>query len=190
MNSNLNPFITLNKNQIESKEKRENDDDYEKFDKFNPFTQKLNDTFSPFKNNLPKNAESSNEEKDNNSQKKYINTNEGITPKNDNNIFKFYNIQTNNLIKDIKMNNKEFNQNNIFGNGKGLKESNFQKMNLFKENNNKFNDFSENPKKDSNKIVVMGKKLFNDNKIDNNNIFQIYDDKTDTLNIDNLNKLL
>ena len=185
MNSNSNPFITLNKNQIiESKAKEENND-YEKFDKYNPFNQKLNDPFSLFKNNLPKKDESSNEEKDNNSQKKFINNDEGITPKKDDNIFKFNNIQTNNLIKDVKMDNKEFNQNKIF-----IKESNEQKMNLIKENNYKFNDFSGNPKNDSNKIMVMGKKLFNYSKIDNNNIFQIYDNKTDSLNIDNLNKLI
>ena len=190
MNSNSNPFITLNKNQIiESKAKEENND-YEKFDKYNPFNQKLNDPFSLFKNNLPKKDESSNEEKDNNSQKKFINNDEGITPKKDDNIFKFNNIQTNNLIKDVKMDNKEFNQNKIFINEKAQKESNEQKMNLIKENNYKFNDFSGNPKNDSNKIMVMGKKLFNFSKIDNNNIFQIYDNKTDSLNIDNLNKLI
>ena len=190
MNSNSNPFITLNKNQIiESKAKEENND-YEKFDKYNPFNQKLNDPFSLFKNNLPKKDESSNEEKDNNSQKKFINNDEGITPKKDDNVFKFNGIQTNNLIKDVKMDNKEFNQKKIFINEKAQKESNEQKMNLIKENNYKFNDFSGNPKNDSNKIMVMGKKLFNFSKIDNNNIFQIYDNKTDSLNIDNLNKLI
>ena len=190
MNSNSNPFINLGKNQIIENKAKEENDDYEKFDKYNPFNQKLNDPFSLFKNNLPKKAEFSNEEKDNNSQKKFINIDEGITPKNDDNIFKFNNIQTNNLIKDVKMDNKEFNQNKIFINEKAQKESNEQKMNLIKENNYKFNDFSGNPKNDSNKIMVMGKKLFNFSKIDNNNIFQIYDNKTDSLNIDNLNKLI
>ena len=167
MNSNSNPFIIFNKNQIIESNAKEENNDYEKFDKYNPFNQKLNDyPFSLFKNNLPKKAESSNEEKDNKSQKKFINVDEGITPKNDDNIFKFNNIQTNNLIKDIKMDNKEFNQNKIFINEKAQKESIEQKMNLFKENNCKFNDFSGNPKNDSNKIVVMGKKLFNYNKID------------------------
>ena len=178
----LNPFIEYNKTQKIENNKNEEDkqiDEYEKFDKFNPFSQPfLNNILNlNSKNNFFNNkTELSKEEKEkNNSQKKFINSNENITPTtNDNNIFNINNNISNNIKKDIKIENKQINQNNFIIKDIPQKELNESKI-------------VQQQKK--NLILVTGKKIFNNTKYENN-FLPIYDNQSDIINIENLNKLI
>ena len=190
----LNPFIEYNKTQKIENNKNEEDkqiDEYEKFDKFNPFSQPILNNFLNLnsKNNFFNNkTELSKEEKEkNNSQKKFINSNENITPTNDNNIFNINNNISNNIKKDIKIENKQINQNNFIIKEIPQKELNESK--IVQQQKKNLNDISVIPKNESNTILVTGKKIFNNTEYENN-FLPIYDNQSDIINIENLNKLI
>ena len=191
----LNPFIEYNKTQKIENNKNEEDkqiDEYEKFDKFNPFSQPFLNNFLNLnsKNNFFNNkTELSKEEKEkNNSQKKFINSNENVTPTtNDSNIFKINNNISNNIKKDIKIENKQINQNNFIIKDIPQKELNESK--IIQQQKKNLNDISVIPKNESNTILVTGKKIFNNTEYENN-FLPIYDNQSDIINIENLNKLI
>ena len=168
---NKNPFEKIRTQNEKNKEKK--DDSYKEFDKFNPFTQINTNTLNHVKNNFFNNIEHKNEIKEN-SQKKFTNNyvNDTYTPDtsiidNEKNIF----IQNNSLINKI-----------------------IEK----KENDDIKLDYPQNicsiklssiSKEEPKKVLVIGKKISNNNDI-KNNIFPIYENDINIPNIDNINKII
>ena len=195
-NINSNPFLIINRTQKdENKEKiiKESIN----FDTFNPFSQNIENKSNNFFKNLEFSNPSNKEQESDNSQKKFIN-NEGnniYTPeqninlesKNEKKPFILDNSNNNIHSKIIAENkNKEINENNILFN------------NVIE--NKSFNEINDDSKSQNdlynNKIFVPFKQINNTNNIniyrDNsqNNILSIYEKDNNTLNLDNLNKII